>query len=166
MNSIPYIGVLFTLVIAVVSGCSRYVVSINENVVYTPPKLFSEYSIADESLKSCIQSTISESNISSADQLTKLICPPGNISNLIGIEQFPAIEYLGLSDNTIRDVGPLVALKDLKQIDISENMVVDFSVFESLDYLSLMDAKGNAEADCSTLLLTNDASIRLPKHCK
>lgn len=166
MNSVSCIGVLFTLFLTCTSSCSRYVVSINENVVYSPPKLVSDYSIPDPYLKSCLQSTISELHITSQDQLTKLICPTGDISDLSGIEQFPKIEYLGLSANKIQNIGPLAELKDLRQIDISDNQIQDFTSLKDLENLVLLDTKGNSNADCKSLLFAKAIkSLVLPNHC-
>lgn len=155
------LGLLFIL-----AGCSRYSVSLNDNVVYEPPSLFSEFLVQDPALSSCIKSTIAENNIHSAEQLHRLVCPAGSIATLDGIELFDQIEYLGLAGNRLISLAPIAALTQLKQVDLSDNKVEDFSLLLSLKELSFLNAKGNVEAQCESLQVSHKTQVvQPPQHC-
>ena len=56
-------------------GCNRYDVKINENTVYSPKKLFTNYSIEDRGLNDCVQQTIIEDNVRSKKQASAIVLP-------------------------------------------------------------------------------------------
>ncbi len=160
--------IIFTFIyIAIMPGCSRYSISVNDNVVYEPPALFQEYTITDASLKQCIQETIAESRLTSAEQLTQLICPKGDIRSLVGIEVFSSIEQLGLADNALTRIGLLNNLPKLKQLNLSNNDIHDFSVIFQLKELKYLSAERNKHADCESLQLPKQKmEIIMPSHCQ
>lgn len=135
--------------------------------MYEPPTLFSQYELADAALKECVRSTIAEKGLTKAEQLTQLICAPGNILDLTGIEVFAYIQHLGLSKNNIENIDTLEKLPRLQQLQISHNHVKDFSVLKHLDKLVFVNSDGNNEAACSSLELPQTSIEQvLPKHCR
>ena len=54
------------------TGCDRYLVTFNEQAVYTPPTLFTGYDINDPALRSCVAQTIVDGRIHRAKNLTIL----------------------------------------------------------------------------------------------
>lgn len=165
------IVILFAAII--LSGCQRYSVSVNERVVYTPPGLFSDYSIEDENLRTCIASIIEEEGFVKARQIKRIICGPKNIANLAGIEAFTYIEVLGLADNKISNIEPVSSLIRLKQLDVSNNEVEDFSPLAELASLQTVSALGNKQAKCNSIMALkkslstkNNANLSLPEHCQ
>lgn len=157
---------LFVGVLLALSACSRYSVSVNDNIVYEPPQLFSDFNVEDSELRTCLQKTIAEANVRSAEQLRRLICPAGSISTLSGIEVFSQIEYLGLAENNVQVLAPITELTQLKQADLRSNNVKDFSVLLSHKSVLFLNAKGNTRANCDSLQASHETQvIHLPKHC-
>ncbi len=150
------------------TGCGRYAVSVNERTVYEPAPLFSDYSIADASLKSCVKDTIAQRQLTKAEQLKRLLCPPGEIASLSGIQVFVNLEHLGLASNQVSNLTPLSKLNKLTQINVRDNRVENFSALHSLEALSFLDARGNNSARCDTLTPLSNKSIELalPEACK
>ena len=164
--ALPAFSLLTLLTPLTLGGCSRYSVSINENVVYTPPGLLAGYVIDDNAFASCIRAIITEQTLTKTEQLTRLICPAGSIESLKGIEQFSNLEYVGLADNQVSSIHELKALKALQQVNMSNNRVIDFSPLRSLAGLQWLDARGNIDANCQTLQFENPiAMLKLPDHC-
>ena len=56
------------------TGCSHYEVLLNDNLVYTPPPLFTDYLLVDAALRGCIGQTIKDQNITEAEGLKNLNC--------------------------------------------------------------------------------------------
>lgn len=162
-----YLGVFLAGAALCLSACNRYSVAINENVVYQPPLIFADYDIRDTALKTCVQSTIAEKKLTRAEHLKSLVCPPGNITALKGLETFKNLEYLGLNDNKISNLASLGTLTKLKQLSVKNNAIVDFSPVGHLSRLDLIDASGNTFADCVSLrAFLSRTKVRLPHHCK
>jgi len=135
-------------------------------VIYKPPELFNEHQIADQALNQCVGSTIAEQNLTKAEQLTRLICPTGDIRNLAGLEIFHRLEYLGIAGNRVEDVEVVSTLKNLKQADLSDNDIRVFTPLESLNKLTYLDLRGNANAICVSLTgLRGRVQVKIPKHC-
>ncbi len=159
-------GIMACVIYTVITSCSRYSVSVNNNVVYEPPGLFSNYIVKDPSLASCIDATIAENNLTAAEQLQRLVCPPGEIISLEGIESFTAIEYLGLENNQIVDLHPISALSQIKQLNVKDNDIRNFTPATSLERLKFLDSHGNIHANCDSLKTTRKTlTIKLPSHC-
>ena len=149
------------------SSCSKYEIQVNDNVVYSPTRLFRDYQFADAALFDCVTQNIEEQSIHKAQQLQKLFCPPGEIRDLSGLEIFPNLQQLGLADNRVTDLAPIEALANLEQIDLSNNSVVDASVLGSLKELKVLKLEGNKRLDCSTLdSVKSVATLTSPEHCE
>ncbi len=136
---------LFLTLFTSLISCSRYEFSINDRVVYTPPPLFSGFSISDPFLRTCVKSAIAEENVTRADQLQRLLCPPGAINSLDGIEIFTNLNQLGLAENNVASIAQLTELDELRHLNLKGN---DNLLCKDLDQLKKVEA------------------IEVPSHCQ
>jgi hypothetical protein len=83
--------------------------------------------------------------------LTVLDARGKEIISLAGIEHFPAISRLYLSDNYIRDVTPLTVVSTLTVLDLGRNYVNDVRPLAGLANLTELDLAGNGIEDVSPL---------------
>jgi Leucine-rich repeat (LRR) protein len=109
------------IVLMSLGGCARYQVTLNEQPLYSPPPLYSQFEVADEALKNCLHQTIADKHITHANQLTQLVCRHAGIKSIQGLEGFDALEELDLSHNTLRDVKPLQSFSKLRLLKINDN---------------------------------------------
>lgn len=150
------------------SGCHRYDVRINNQVVYSPPSLFKEFELSDTILRSCVEAQIRESKITSAKQLKQLACPPGEITNLSGLEVFTELTHLNLRQNQIADISPIGGLQKLRFIDLSGNRLVNVGALLGLGDLQLLNLTDNPSLDCQVLAITSPPTLEVqrPEHCQ
>ncbi|MFT5083669.1 MAG: Leucine-rich repeat (LRR) protein [Lentisphaeria bacterium] len=157
---------LLLFLCAIVSSCSRYAVSVNDQTVYSPSSLFKNYTITDPDLKECVRRTIADQHLTTAEQLTRLFCPEGNIRSLSGIKTFTKIRQLGFQGNQIRTIDLLADLRSLEQLNLSHNQIIDFSPLKNLNQLAYLDTQGNADAICSSLPTSSKIlQLATPIHC-
>ena len=142
------------LVIFYLSACQDYLISVNQKVVYEPPILFSEYSIADHELKECVRKTIQEQALTRAEQLEKLGCPAGNIELLDGLEVFSNLKAVGFADNKIRNIEPLAGLGRLERINLANNEIKDVVALQGLKGVKYLNLSGNAGLSCGRIAET------------
>ncbi len=135
----------------ILSACSRYSVSVNERVVYTPPPLFQSYVIADEHLRACVKANIQEAAVVEAAQLKTLLCSAGNIKSLSGLEVFSNLRKLGLAHNAVGNLETLASLPELKHLNLSHNAVNSVTPLLALERLSTVNLAENPELDCETV---------------
>lgn len=115
-----YIGLI--LGCAILAGCQGYAYSVNEQAVYTPAQLFSDFQVPDTNLSTCIRQSIADQKAIKAQQLTSLRCSHAGISSLLGIEQFPGLTQIDLRGNPINSFSPLLSLPSLREVYLeSEN---------------------------------------------
>jgi Leucine-rich repeat (LRR) protein len=110
----------------VVTGCHGYSYTLNNREVFSPPRLFSDYQLADRALQDCVQQAIEDQSITEPGQLKDLNCSKAGISNLAGIGVFPALVRLGLDGNALTSVAPLAALKQLELLQLRDNLLSGF----------------------------------------
>lgn len=157
------LAVMFVLILTNVS-CS-YEVSLNQHTVYTPPQLFTDYSLADENLKKCVRSSIQEGNITSANKLTVLQCPEYNIHSLDGIQVFQQLRILDLSNNKIQYIEVLSKLIHLTQLNLSGNQLSSITALAELQNLVFLDIKNNPLSNCEELMNETIEKIHRPDTC-
>ena len=95
----PY---LVCVAFLLLGACESYDFSVNENVVYSPAPLFSDFEAADNTLQKCLVDAVAGGKITQANQLKTLNCSQAGVTNLAGIETFTGISRLKLSSNSIR----------------------------------------------------------------
>jgi hypothetical protein len=153
-------------------GCKNYSVSVNEKVVYTPPSVFKDYQLADSKLKDCVEQTIYDLHISSAEELTRLNCSNAGISSLIGLDKFFALKELNLADNQLVDVSVIGSLGRLEKLELTNNNIRNAEPFLHLLHLQQLNLENNPDLDCKLLdqltknLSIQQAELHFPTHCK
>ena len=152
--------------IAGVSGCADYSVSVNNNVVYTPPALFQDFSVEDKMLENCLQENIIDQNVSAAEQLTILHCSNSSIQSLAGIGLFSNLQQVDFSHNMIEDLSPLTDLAELTTLIFNSNEITSLTPLASLGLVERAELNDNPALQCSDQAIFNNRVWQLPKHCK
>jgi len=124
----------YLVICALLTACADYSFNINNNPVYTPPRLFTDFAITDPELRDCIQQTISDQKITASEDLESLTCSHAGVTSLDGISQFSRLTRINLRSNQIENVDELLQLTYLEELDISDNQI------ESCQALSQLEA--------------------------
>ncbi len=157
---------LFSVALTVLGGCESYDFTVNEKLIYTPKKLFSDFDVPDETLKQCIEQAIVDNKITAANELTLLNCSHAGIINLTGLERFTSLVQLKLSSNKIRNLSPITALIHLETLYLDDNVVVDPVPLYKLSTLRILNLSGNTPLQCpDPAAFTALESTQLPDHC-
>ena len=138
-----FLAVIMIPTLLLLCGCDRYQVKLNDRELYSPPVLFTDYKIPDSSLNSCIKQTIIDQKITSAEQLTNIICTYGGINDLSGLVRFTQLNSINLSNNEIIDIKPLMFLGELKQVNLAGNPNIKCKDLEALSKLLLNKVSSN-----------------------
>lgn len=83
--------------------------------------------------------------------LRGLNAPGQGIADLRGLECAQGLLSLGLADNEITDVTPLLDLTGLRQLELSNNQITDLRALGSLHRLTRLSLPGNGIEDVSPL---------------
>ena len=138
-----FLAVIMVPILLLLCGCDRYQVKLNDREFYSPPVLFTDYKIPDSSLNSCIKQTIIDQKITSAEQLTNIICTYGGINDLSGLLRFTQLNSINLSNNEIIDIKPLMFLGELKQVNLAGNPNIKCKDQDALSKLLLNKVSSN-----------------------
>lgn len=130
--TLPTRSIFFFSLVVPLFGCERYAVTINQQPVYTPPPLYSEFAITDVALKDCIEQTIVDKKVVRVEQLTALTCRHAGLTSLEGLEHFAFIQELDISHNQLVDARVLTRLPQLKALKIQENPALRCDVLAEL----------------------------------
>ncbi len=153
------------------SGCNNYSVSVNENVVYTPPSLFKDYQLADTKLRDCVEQTIVDLHITSAENFTRLNCSNAGIKSLVGLDKFFALKELNLADNLIADINEIGKLGRLEKLVLTNNQIKEPAPLLHLLHLTQLYIDDNPQMTCNDLqqlqqnLKHQQLDLHLPKQC-
>jgi len=159
-------SIIVCLTLSLVAACGSYDLTINEKLVYTPKPLFSDYSVTDPALQSCLELTIQDSKSSSASDLEILNCSHAGIAELAGIETFSGITRLKLSSNGLDNISALAALSNLEVLLLDNNQIVDLRPLLALRVLRELDLSANPQLLCSSANgLIAIENLTLPQHC-
>jgi hypothetical protein len=112
---------LLPLVSIALIGCEGYTYTLNEQPVFSPEKLFSNFNITDTALKSCVDQVIFDQKITRANQLTHLNCSNAGISKLDGLEIFSGLTHINFNENDLIEIKPLLSLYQLQVITLEAN---------------------------------------------
>lgn len=152
-------------------GCKQYSVSLNDNVVYTPPSIFKDYQLGDAQLFACVQQTIYDRHITRAEELEILNCSNAGIKSLAGLDKFFALKELNLAENNLTDISAVGNLGRLETLKLNDNQISSGAPLLYLLHLKSLDIKNNPQLDCKDLtqLIANlhhkKAEIILPAQC-
>jgi len=142
------IPVLVMASCALLPGCDRYRITLNEQVVSEPPGLLKGYEVADPGLDSCIEQTIIDLQIHTLEGLDSLVCTNAGIKSLDGIQAFGNLRLINLAYNQLTDLTPLLFLGELHSVNL----------------------EGNPQLDCTGVAklqshLSGDGRLIAPKQC-
>lgn len=153
------------------TGCKNYSVSVNENVVYTPPSIFKDYQLADAQLHDCVEQTIVDLHITSAEDLTRLNCSNAGIKSLVGLDKFFALKELNLADNQLADISDIGQLGRLEKLVLTNNKIKNPAPLLNLLHLTQLHVDNNPQMACNDLqqlqqnLENQKLDLVLPKQC-
>lgn len=151
------------------SGCSQYDIKVNEQLIYTPKKVFTDFKVSDPNLQTCIDQTLKDQGATSASALTWLVCTDAGITELKGLRTFPQLQLLSLHSNRISSLSELATLSELKELNLADNAVVNASGILSLLKLEKLDLRGNPALECRELTQLQrftQVEVISPKHCE
>jgi Leucine-rich repeat (LRR) protein len=160
------------LITAALTGCKTYSVSLNNNVVYTPPSLFKDYEIADSHLRDCVEQAIVDKHVTKAEDLKQLSCSHASVASLAGLEKFYALEQLNLAENNIASINPLANLGQLRVLILRSNNLTTAEPLLHLLHLQQLDVADNNKLACRDLqqLQANfhagELALALPAQCE
>ena len=149
-------------------GCRGYSYTLNERVVYEPPKLFRDYRIDDANLRACVMQAIEDQRITAAAALQDLNCSNAGILELGGIEVFTQLRRLGLDGNKISDITPLLGLRQLELLQLHDNSLRRVGTQLCEGAKKKVALAGNAALDCARLPALAACGVQLldvPEHC-
>lgn len=155
--------------VVLLTSCADYEFKFNENTVYTPEPLFSDYALQDPQLKGCVQQTIQDQRVTKAEDLQVLVCTSAGINSVAGLEVFGGLKQLNLAHNLVDNLKPLTKLPELTRLDISDNAIKNVAPLMELAYLEWLNAAENEALNCSSataLKESSDVEITLPEHCR
>lgn len=153
------------------TGCKNYSVSVNENVVYTPPSIYKDYQLADAQLRDCVEQTIIDLHITSAEDLTRLNCSNAGIKSLSGLDKFFALKELNLADNQLADISEIGQLGRMEKLVLTNNSIKDPAPLLHLLHLTQLHLEKNPQMTCKDLqqlqqnLKNQKLDLLLPKQC-
>ncbi len=150
------------------TACTGYAVSINDNPVYNPPTLLTDFRLPDAALHDCVQQTIEDQQVTEATQLTQLNCSSAGIESLAGLSTFTALRAISLNDNPLEDVAELRTLSRLEVLLLENNQIRSAEPLLSLLRLKEVDLRGNTALECrdARQLADNaEGKVHLPEHC-
>lgn len=155
------------LLLALSTGCSDFDFKVNEKVVFSQRPPFSDFVIADDALRTCVEQAIADGTITAAAQLQELNCSNASIEKLDGLGTFTGITQLNLESNRIRDLAELSALSTLQILDLGDNEIVDPVPLFELPALQVLNIAGNSGLQCpSSKAFATVETVRLPTHCR
>lgn len=139
-------SLILTLGTITMVGCENYTYTFNEQPVFTPLGLFTEYQVSDQGLASCLNQAILDQKASKARDLTQLNCSNAGITSLSGLEIFTGLTQVNLGNNQLSDIKPLLLLPHLNTVLLGGN-----------DKLNCQEGKQLVEQLSGT--------VSLPTHC-
>ena len=155
------------LALILLAACENYDFKVNEKVVYSPAPLFSDFDVADEALRGCLEQAIEDKGVRAAAQLSALNCSHAGIEDLSGLATFTGVVTLKLSSNNIRNLVELGTISQLQELYLDDNRVVDPVPLYELPALRYLDLSGNPQLQCpANAAFLRVKTVILPEHCR
>lgn len=164
-----FVRIGITVLLFALYACADYSFHLNEQPIYIPPPLFTDYRLADEALHQCVEQTIEDNNVTTPQQLNRLNCSSAGIESLEGLERFGDIHELNLASNRLTDIEPLARLTRLEVLVLRENHLQSATPLLSLLRLRHLDLSDNPDllcADAQQLATHLQGTTHLPPHCR
>ncbi len=165
---IKTLAVALTTTVALV-GCSKYQMTVNETVVYTPPTVITDFNTEDPRLKDCLDQTIKDLQATDIAQVTQLICSHAGLSSLKGLETFYNIQQLNLGNNQLTELESIKYLSKLEILLLNDNQLVKTPELLNLPKLTRVSLDNNPAMECGDahqLQRISSAEVTLPSQCR
>lgn len=157
------------LLMLLLSACSKYQLTLNDQVMYTPPPLFTHFSTEDLNLRNCLDQAIKDQKVTQPAQLTLLDCSNAGVTSIKGLEIFSGLKQINLAHNQLQDIAPLAAMTDLEVLVINHNQLKSAAALLNKPRLARLDMSDNPALDCdavSQLATGFTGELRKPKQCQ
>lgn len=155
--------------LAGLSSCSRYQLTLNETVVHTPPTLLTQFETEDPRLRTCLDQMIKDGKVTAFTQLTQLICSHADLTSLKGIEAFPNLQRVNLEHNQLTSLQPLQHLSQLEVLKLNDNRLTQVPELLTLHKLKDVNLENNPGLSCGDLQQLRQhqpqIAVRLPQQC-
>lgn len=151
------------------AACQGYEITVNERPVYTPPPLFTDFSLPDANLQACVDQHIKDQGITSAQQLQTLRCTFAGIQTIDGLALFTGLRQLDLSDNQLTEIGELARLSQLQVLNLANNQIGSAAPLLALVHLKRLSLTGNKGLVCKDLSQLADQqplALDAPSQCQ
>ena len=127
--------IVISLVFMSLLACDRYQIKFNEQQIYTPQTLFSDYKMPDMALSNCIKQLIIDQSVKRAEELISINCAYAGITDLTGLSRFTRLEVINLANNNLTDIKTLMFFGQLRRVDISGNNALSCDDIKTLSKL-------------------------------
>ena len=75
-------------------SCSNYQLTLNSKPIYTPPQIYTSFTVEDNALQNCLTQTLIDQNITDIRDLRIINCSYAGIENLSGLTHFKWLETI------------------------------------------------------------------------
>ena len=148
------------------ASCAGYDLTVNDQLVYSPPGQFADFQVGDTALRDCLTQAIADQGVTAAEELSALNCSHAGIGSLDGLATFAGLTHLKLSSNRILNLLELQRLQRLQVLHLDGNRVVDHVPIYSLRALRELDLSANPGLQCpSGEAFIHLQQLNLPDHC-
>ncbi len=161
----------FSLILATIlllAGCTQYDIKVNERLVYSPDKLFTDFRVSDPALQNCLDQSIKDQSIMKASSLSRLSCSNAGIRELEGIKVFSQLKEVNLRGNKLESIQALASLSELRLLLLSDNQLQEANALLNLLKLEEVSLSGNPDLRCRELdqfAEVSEAKLARPSHC-
>ena len=156
-----------TALVTLIASCQQYDVTLNDQLVYQPKRLFRDYTITDTALAACVAQAIADEHVTEAIDLQQLNCSHAGVTSLEGLAIFSGLKGIRLSDNRIRNLVELSNMVQLETVMLDKNSIVDPVPLRHMRALASLDLAGNSALQCPQHgEFDHVATLELPVHCK
>ncbi len=170
-NELTRGGKLIGLSIAscvLLAGCSKYQMTVNDAVVYTPPTIITDFKTSDPRLKNCLDQAIEDRKATDFGDITRLICSHAGLTSLKGLEAFYNLKQLNLSHNQLTNLEPIKFLSKLELLLLEDNQLSTASELLNLPKLQQVKLANNPQLECGDLhqlQRVSDVDLDVPSQC-
>lgn len=159
------LAVLFCLSL---TSCSKYQMTVNETVVYTPPTVITDFDTEDPRLKGCLDQMIKDGQFTEFGEVTQLICSHAGLTSLEGLQAFYNLKQVNFGHNQITDLTPIKFLSKLEVLLLNDNQIREAPELLNLPKLQQVRLDNNTQLECGDiqqLQKITKAALTAPEQC-
>lgn len=125
--------ILLIICMSILVSCNGYQLMFNSKPIYSPPQIYSNFSVEDKALQNCLTQTLVDQNITDIRDLQILNCSYAGIENLSGLTHFKWLKTINLSNNNLSDIKPLMFLGLLQEVNLEGNNLLPCADLTALE---------------------------------